>query len=418
MIRNRMALICLVGIAVLAITVGAAADATDEWLQANQLGPYYSDTHDWDAILEAALLEGEVTVYSSSSRIYQAADTFMEEYDFGIWVNSFDLGSAKAVDKTIREYEAGQFNCDVLFTTSAELVFRAIPEGIVYNFVPDNIAPYIREDRAWPLLLQRTSGGTCYYNTEQFPDGPQFPDGTPVDNLWDLTRPEWRGNVLFKNPLSSESTFNYMSTVVAHADEMKAAYEKKYGELVLSPGVPDAGYEWLYRLMRNDPVLTGSSDDVVEGIGTPVSKGNTVPKISSFTSGSKIRYNQSKGYTLGVLKMEPAHVILNPTYIMIPANAPHPNAAKLLIKWLMGSEEPILEGITEFEEPYYEGESARMLQGRTPWFVTSAWAPMDGYPIPADTLPLEPPTLYWLVDQEYIWDNQLQIQEAFILYGG
>jgi iron(III) transport system substrate-binding protein len=401
---------------VLAITVGAVAETLDEWLQRVQLGPYATETQDWDAIIEAAKEEGTCVIYSSSSRIYQAVDSFWDEY--GIDVEAYDMGSAKSLDKALREQEAGVYNCDVLFTTSAELTFRALPEGLVYNFVPDTVGPYIPDDKKYPLLLQRVSGGTCYYNTEQFPDGPQFPDGRPVDNVWDFTQPEWKGNVLLKNPLASESVFNYMSTLVAHPDEMKATYEAKYGEFILSPGVPDAGFEFLYRLMQNDPVFLGASDEVVEGVGTPISKGNTVPKISLFTSGSKIRYNESKGYVLGVIDLDPVDVILNATYLMIPAHAPHPNTAKLLIAWLMGSAEPIERGITEFEEPYYEGESARMLQGRTPWFTASAWAPMTGYPISVGSLPLEPPTQYWIVDEAYIWNHALQIQEAFILYGG
>ena len=328
------------------------------------------------------------------------------------------MGSAKALDKVIREQEAGVYNCDVLFTTSAELIFRALLEGLVYSFVPDTVGPYIRDEKKYPLLLQRTSGGTCFYNTEQFSDGPQFHDGTPVDNIWDFTRPEWRGSVLLKNPLSSESTFNYFSTVVEHPEEMEEAYEKKCGELVLSPGIQDAGYEFLYRFMQNGPVFLGSSDDVVEGVGTPVSKGNAVPKITMFGSGSKIRYNDTKGYVLGVIDLDPVDVILNPTYLMIPRLAPHPNVAKLLIAWLMGSAEPIERGITELGYPYWEGESGRMLQGRAPWFTASFWAPMFGYPLAAGCIPLEPPTQYWLADEAYIWENRLQIQEAFFMYGG
>ena len=409
---RRVVLTLLALVMTMAMAGFGLSDADlEEWLQTNLLGPYATETQDWDAILAAAMEEGEVTVYASSSRIYQAADTFFEEY--GIWVNSYDMGSAKALDKSIREQESEVFNCDVLFTTSAELVFRALPEGLVYNFIPDTVGPYIPDEKKYPLLLQRTSGGTCYYNTEQFPDGP------PIDNIWDYTRPEWRGNILLKNPLSSESTFNYFSTVVGHAADLEAAYEQEFGEpLVLSPGIEDAGMEFLYRFMQNDPVFLGASDDVVEGVGTPVSQGNTTPKISFFTSGSKIRYNDSKGYVLGVIDMDPVDVVLNPTYLMIPRMAPHPNAAKLLIAWLMGSAEPIERGIEHFEEPYYEGESARMLQGRTPWYVTGAWAPMTDYPIPAGNLPLEPPTQYWLVDEAYIWDHQLQIQEAFIMFGG
>ena len=48
--------------------------AKEEWLKANQLGPYYSDTQDWAAIEAAAKEEGSVIVYANSSKIAKAAE--------------------------------------------------------------------------------------------------------------------------------------------------------------------------------------------------------------------------------------------------------------------------------------------------------------------------------------------------------
>ncbi len=47
----------------------------EEWLKANQLGSYYSDTQDWAAIEEAAKAEGKVVVYANSSKIAKAAES-------------------------------------------------------------------------------------------------------------------------------------------------------------------------------------------------------------------------------------------------------------------------------------------------------------------------------------------------------
>ena len=39
MVRNHRTLICVLGIALLAVAIGATAETLDEWLQTNQLGP-------------------------------------------------------------------------------------------------------------------------------------------------------------------------------------------------------------------------------------------------------------------------------------------------------------------------------------------------------------------------------------------
>ena len=58
-----------------------AAELTpkEEWLKANQLGPYYTDEQDWAAIEAAAIEEGEVLVYANSSKIEKSAEAFMEK---------------------------------------------------------------------------------------------------------------------------------------------------------------------------------------------------------------------------------------------------------------------------------------------------------------------------------------------------
>jgi len=55
MVWNRKVLICLLTIAALTVAIGATAETLDEWLQANELGAYSTETQDWDAIFPSVI---------------------------------------------------------------------------------------------------------------------------------------------------------------------------------------------------------------------------------------------------------------------------------------------------------------------------------------------------------------------------
>ena len=77
----------------------------DAWLKAARLGSYDTAPQDWAEIGRMAEKEGEVIIYSASSRMAKVAKKFMEKYP-AIKVTSYDLGSVKTIEKTIREQDA------------------------------------------------------------------------------------------------------------------------------------------------------------------------------------------------------------------------------------------------------------------------------------------------------------------------
>ena len=405
--RSGKIVVAMLGVLVLAVTFSAVAETIDEWLQRVQLGEYATETQDWDAIIAAAKEEGTVVVYTSSSRTFIAGDTFWDEY--GIDAQIFDLGSTGALSKMILEFEAGRHVSDVIFTGGSEFVFRAIPEGMIYTFVPSTVADYLPEKYKSPALFQRLSLGGILYNTEANPDGP------PIDNIWDLTTPEWTGRVTLKDPMTSESTFNYISNLVNHHDELLAAYEAEYGTLDYTCGIENAGYELIYRVLKNDPVLQSSSENVAKAVGTP---GQENPPISFYVGTSKLTLNQTAGLVNAIADIEPVDVQVGESYIAISAFAPNPNAAKLWIRWVMGTPEPVDLGLTELDPPYYLGENGRMLQGFSPWFGPGNANPMLGYPRAQGAISLDPPTQVWPLNMEFIWQNALDIQDFWLINGG
>ncbi|PID59602.1 iron ABC transporter substrate-binding protein [candidate division KSB3 bacterium] len=391
---------------VLVLAGGVAAEEyppeMDAWLQAAKLGPYEESPQNWAEIEKLAKEEGEVVIYSASSRIAKVAPEFEKKYP-GIKVTSFDLGSVKTIEKTVGEQEAGLYNADIITTGgSGQVIHELLGKHRIVNFVPDMVADNIPQDLQDPLLVRINEAIVFLYNTEVY-------DAPPIKNLWELTTPEWKGRAVIKNPLESLSNFMGICTIVQHADEMAEAYKKFTGEeIVLSDGVPDAGYEFIYRLLHNDLVILKSGSKVAAASGK---KGQEAPPIG-ITSYTYLRYNDSKEYVNAIITgFEPVDSLIYPTYTAVARQAPHPNAAKLFTAFLMGDPEITLDSV--IEPPYTEGKSAELLQGLAPYYEPGSMSPRDDVPLPKGG-ELWNELSSWTVDPDFMWYEGPKVQDFWI----
>ncbi len=378
----------------------------DAWLKEAKLGPYEESPQNWEEIERLAKEEGEVVVYSASSRIAKVADAFMAHYP-EITVTYFDLGSVQTVEKTVLEQEAGLYNTDIVTTGgSGQVIHELLGNNRIVNFVPDTVADEIPEEYKNPVLVRVLEGIVFLYSTEAY-------DAEPISNIWELTTPEWKGRVVIKTPLESLSNLMGVSTIVQHADEMAAAYERFAGEPIqLSEGVPDAGYEFIYRLLKNDLVILKSGSKVAESSGK---KGQDNPPIG-ITSFTYIRYNESKDFVNGVMTdLDPVQILVYPTYTAIARQAPHPNAAKLFTAFLMGS--PDIDLDTVLEPPYTEGQSAELLLGLAPYYEPGSKSPRNDVPLPKGG-EVWTQLKQWVVDPDFMWYEAPKVRDFWIQYAG
>jgi iron(III) transport system substrate-binding protein len=331
----------MIATAATALLTGAPALADAEWAAANGLGPD-APAQDWAAIEAAALAEGKVVIYSVSSRVDELAEAFEAAYP-GIDVETHDIASDTQMEKFRREHRAGMYPVDVLYNNeSPSLVEEFAPQDMVWNFVPDGLGEVLGPDETAPFLVHRWSSRVIVYNSAEHPDGP------PIDNLWDLTREEWKGKVLSPDPLGSAVQAAVYQTILADPEGMAAAYEAEFGEpLVISEEVteavseiatidaPNAGHEWLFRFLKNEPVYVSSTNKIFENVGQV---GQTGAPIGWLTY-SKLRDVEPGVYEAApVLGMKPFMGVSYPTSIVIADNAPNPNAAKLLVRFMMQPE--------------------------------------------------------------------------------
>lgn len=344
----------------------------DAWMKQARLGPYDTKPQDWAKIEAAAKKEGEVIIYSASSRMAKVAKTFMEKYP-EINVISYDLGSVKTVEKTVREQNTDLFKADIITTGgSGQVIHELWGKNRIINFVPDTHAARIPVENREPVLIRVLEALVFMYNGEAHPDHP------PVKNIWEFTEPRFKGKLVVKDPLQSLSNFMGIATLVQHADELAAAYKRYAGKpITLHKGVPDAGYELLYRLLHNDMVILKSGSKSAAASGKP---GQENPP-AFFGSMTYYRYNFTKGLVNKMfIDLDPVAKVIYPTYMAIARQAPHPNAAKLFTAYLLGSTELNID--TKLEQPYKEGRSAELLQGLVPYYEPGSKSPRDDVPLP------------------------------------
>jgi iron(III) transport system substrate-binding protein len=363
--------------------------AAEQWAMDNGVGPYQPEVDDWAAIEAAAILEGKVTVYANSSGVEDLPDAWYALYpDI-----EFDVADTDGIDtKMAAEQESGNVVGDVWYNSDGHILFgQFLPNEWMWWFVPRDVSiPELTED--YPFAIARHSVDVIGYNNKF------YPDGCPITNIWQLTEPQYYGKIFMEDPISDVSTMAKIATFVQNADGMAQAYEDLYGipwsdDDLAVPGdsgmeVENAGYLWLKKLAQNGAVALDDGDMVdaaFAGLDLPEGEepGFGFTGYSTYKDTLKGELNMSPCFGL-----EPVMGIFKTSFLGIANNAPHPNAAKLFIKFMLSPE------------------------GFDPWLKIGTYPAAEGLPVHEDNAPLdEILTQVWEMDPIFDWENVSKVRD-------
>lgn len=297
----------------------------DSWLESAKL----DESESIDELYEKAKEEGELTVYTIVSILPRIKEVFEEEFP-GIEVKGGKLSSSQIVDKLTNEYNAGIYEADVMFGkgSSGEWDEDLLQKGIIHEYRPDDVVDGLIDSykniTGLPVTVEFDG---AFYNTDAF-------DEHPIDNWWDLTTPEWKGNITFQSPMASAGRMEFFIGFIHNADDMAEAYEEKFGEEIELDGTENAGYEFIKRLMENDAIIRESAEDVIQAVAESTDKDN--PLIGLGPS-NKLYDRENQGFPIALVdELKPKVAPSAHQRLFIVDNAPNTNAAKLFIKWLAG----------------------------------------------------------------------------------
>jgi iron(III) transport system substrate-binding protein len=280
-----------------------------------------------DELVAAAQAEGKVVVYSITSRIAGAAVEFEKKY--GIKVEASNLKDGELIEKVTKEVGGGIQGADFVISQDSGRVYgQLIATGYLVNYVPESMKNVIPVEYQNPLVFQLINKVFIFNNEKT---------QTPViKNVWELTEPQWKGLVQFKDPKSEGVNANFLTMVTSPewSAKLDKAYQDLYGKkLVLT--TKNAGYEWIKRFFQNGLVLGNSDTTISENIGI---KGQPKTTLGLFVY-SKTRFDAKKNLALQAMTdVAPFSGFLYPAFLSLTKNAKNPNAAKLFIEYLLTQE--------------------------------------------------------------------------------
>ena len=262
-------------------------------------------------LVEAARAEGQVTWYIShysAEEAEGAARAFTAES--GVKVNVIRTTAAVAYQRLQQDYRVKVANCDVFSTTDTGHYVRLKAAGRLAPVHPANAAGILPEFRDYDPdgTYIPTSYGLIgiTYNTAKLP-------AAEVPARWSgLLEPKWKGRIALGHP-------SFSAYAATWALQMRLLY----------------GWGFLERLAANDPLIGRSINDTV----TMLNSGERViaagPINTTLTS-------TMRGNPLQVTYPEDGSVmVVSPSAVL--ANAPHPQAARLFLDFLLGPEHSRLE---------------------------------------------------------------------------
>lgn len=284
------------------------------------------ESFDLQALITAARQEAAITIYAPSGKIVDTAAAFSQKY--GVKAEGIKINGAAQLEKMTREFRAGNVRGDVVLTGDpAAAMAQLLPMGIVESWTPPDLVADIPSANRDPLLVYGDPV-VWSYNSEAYAK-------CPVDNIWALTDAQWRRKITLQDPLTKASYLDWFNQLEQHEDaRMAAAYQAYYGKpFDLSQG--SATEAWVKAFAKNGPLPTDSDGPASEAVGAP---GQKEPFMGLISTAKYRDVAKGKLHMAICTGMQPFVGLSTPAFGLISTKTKSPNAARLLIHYLMTEE--------------------------------------------------------------------------------
>ena len=276
------------------------------------------------ALIEAAKKEGRVLWYTTLivNQVVIPLKTAFEKKYPGVTLDYARNDEGPTAIRLLNEAKAGKVQADIFDGLTVNVPLKR--EGLLARIEIPNASDYPAEmkdaDGAWHALLLFVFGPGYNTNLVSKADAPK--------TYQDLLDPKWKGKMAW-NPNSSAGAIGFV------------------GNIMLSMG-PDKGMDYLRALAKQNVVNVEASS---RAILDQVIAGEYPMGLMMFNNHTVI--SARKGAPSDWTPLEPVPVAFDALGIM--KDAPHPNAARLLVEFLLSE-----EGQTVLKEADYLPANARV----------------------------------------------------------
>lgn len=294
--------------------------------------PSMAQSFNLQALIAAAKKEAPITVYDSTGKIVRQAKAFTKKY--GVKAVGVKAKAPQILEIISREAQAGNIHADVAILSDAPAgIEQLLAKGYVRSWVPGDLKADISPTYQHPLTVI-LAPNVWAYNTALYKK-------CPITNIWQLTKPKWRGKVAMQDPLGKPSYTDWFNQMATHYDkQMAQAYKAEFGK-TLKTNESSATAAFVKALAENGPLLTNSDSAAAAAVGAPDEKQSFIGLIST----AKFRKNKD-GMKLGLCTgMKPFLGWSYPSLGLIAAKTKSPHAAELFIHYMMTAQGIAPQGV-------------------------------------------------------------------------
>ncbi|MBM2813071.1 MAG: ABC-type Fe3+ transport system periplasmic component [Chloroflexi bacterium] len=282
----------------------------------------------WDALVEAAKREGEVSLYLAIPAARDVLTTPFETAYPGMKVSQTIAPNVDLVARILAEREAGKYLSDVIIGPASQSVLVLKPARALEPLGPSLVLPEVVDTSKWldnrlwwidatepitTLSFQGYVAPSLSYNT-------QMVDPREFTSFMDLLNPKWRGQIVSNDIRRPGSGSTQVRVIWQH---------------------PDLGPRYIERLFSEMDIQVSSDHrQMIDWLGQ-----GRYP-LGLWLSSSQMRVAAEDGLPVKDLSAkafrESAGVTQGGGTVNLAANAVHPNAAKLFINWFLSREGQML----------------------------------------------------------------------------
>jgi len=277
----------------------------------------------WDELAQAAKREGTLAVYGATATELRRVLSGFEQAFPGIKVDGTFLDSAEQISRITRERSAGRYIADVVINGST-IPLTLKGAGALQPLKPALMLPEVLDESAWlqrrlwfedsaepytTLSFQGLLITPLYVNTSQA-------KASQFSSYWDVLDPKWKGKIV-SNDIRRPGPGGVPARFIYKQPGLGASwFERVYSEMNVTLSSDQRQMvDWLAQGRFALALFIAETDaTVARNQGLPVAP---VP-LDQFKEGGPIGPGPG---SLGLLD-----------------HAPHPNAAKLFVNWLLSRE--------------------------------------------------------------------------------
>lgn len=289
---------------------------------------------EWERLVQAAKKEGQVVLITSATPAQREAFISVFKGRYGIDLEFITGRAAETVAKLFTERKAGLYTVDLYLRGTTTALDTLKPAGLLDPLEPVLVLPEVIDPKVWWGEKLRWADQAHYMLTfMSFPSGKvgintDLVKAGEIKSYQNLLEPRWKGKFTMNDPTVSGSGYRWFHTVarfILNVDYMRA-------------------------LARQEPVILRDQRVQVEWLVR-----GKYPVAISPHEGTITDFLSVGGVSMTVLTpREGGYLTAGGGAIALINKAPHPNAAKLFVNWLLTR-----EGQTIYSKTY-GAQSARV----------------------------------------------------------